>query len=60
VTSSAVEFAGLDLLPTAVVALDADLVVRYANPAAEDLFATGERALRGSVLHRAVRRARGA
>jgi two-component system nitrogen regulation sensor histidine kinase GlnL len=47
VTSSAVEFAGLDLLPTAVVALDADLVVRYANPAAEDLFATGESALRG-------------
>ena len=46
-TSSAAEFAGLDLLPTAVVALDADLVVRYANPAAEDLFATGERALCG-------------
>ncbi|OAI51507.1 PAS domain-containing sensor histidine kinase [Betaproteobacteria bacterium SCGC AG-212-J23] len=46
-TSSAAEFAGLDLLPTAVVALDADLVVRYANPAAEDLFATGESALRG-------------
>ena len=43
----AAEFAGLDLLPTAVVALDADLVVRYANPAAESLFATGERALRG-------------
>jgi len=47
VSSPAAEFAGLDLLPTAVVALDADLVVRYANPAAEDLFATGERALRG-------------
>jgi two-component system nitrogen regulation sensor histidine kinase GlnL len=47
VTSSAVEFAGLDLLPTAVVALDADLVVRYANPAAEDLFSAGESALRG-------------
>ena len=46
-TSSAAEFSGLDLLPTAVVALDADLVVRYANPAAEDLFATGESALRG-------------
>jgi len=29
------------------VALDADLVVRYANPAAEDLFSTGESALRG-------------
>ena len=46
-TSSAAEFSGLDLLPTAVVALDADLVVRYANPAAEDLFATGARTLRG-------------
>lgn len=48
--SSAAEFAGLDLLPTAVVALDADLVVRYANPAAEDLFATGESALRGQAF----------
>jgi two-component system nitrogen regulation sensor histidine kinase GlnL len=50
VTSSAAEFAGLDLLPTAVVALDADLVVGYANPAAEDLFATGENALRGQAF----------
>ncbi|MEA3192069.1 MAG: two-component system, NtrC family, nitrogen regulation sensor histidine kinase GlnL [Betaproteobacteria bacterium] len=49
-SSSAAELAGLDLLPTAVVALDADLVVRYANPAAEDLFATGESALRGQVF----------
>ena len=49
-SSSAAEFAGLDLLPTAVVALDADLVVRYANPAAEDLFATGESALRGQAF----------
>jgi two-component system nitrogen regulation sensor histidine kinase GlnL len=50
VASSAAELAGLDLLPTAVVALDADLVVRYANPAAEDLFATGESALRGQAF----------
>jgi len=50
VTSSAAEFSGLDLLPTAVVALDADLVVRYANPAAEELFATGESALRGQAF----------
>jgi len=50
VSSSAAEFAGLDLLPTAVVALDADLVVGYANPAAEDLFATGESALRGQAF----------
>ena len=49
-TSSAAEFSGLDLLPTAVVALDADLVVRYANPAAEELFATGESALRGQAF----------
>ena len=49
-SSSAAEFAGLDLLPTAVVALDADLVVGYANPAAEDLFATGESALRGQAF----------
>lgn len=49
-SSSAAEFAGLDLLPTAVVALDADLVVGYANPAAEDLFAIGESALRGQAF----------
>jgi len=47
VTSPSAEFAGLDLLPTAVVALDADLVVRYANPAAEDLFAIPARNLEG-------------
>jgi two-component system nitrogen regulation sensor histidine kinase GlnL len=50
VSSPAAEFAGLDLLPTAVVALDADLVVGYANPAAEALFATGESALRGQAF----------
>ncbi len=49
-SSSTAEFAGLDLLPTAVVALDADLVVGYANPAAEELFATGESALRGQAF----------
>ena len=37
----------VDLLPTAVVALDADLIVRYANPAAEDLFGASERSLHG-------------
>jgi two-component system nitrogen regulation sensor histidine kinase GlnL len=40
-------FAGLDLLATAVVALDDALVVRYANPAAENLFATGAKSLIG-------------
>ena len=40
-------FSGLDLLATAVVALDAQLVIRYANPAAENLLETGARSLRG-------------
>jgi two-component system nitrogen regulation sensor histidine kinase GlnL len=40
-------FSGLDLLATAVVALDDDFVVRYANPAAESLFATGAKSLIG-------------
>src|SRR5204863_2715213 len=40
-------FAGLELLPTAVVALDEHFVVRYANPAAESLLATGAKSLNG-------------
>ncbi len=40
-------FPGLDLLATAVVALDERFVVRYANPAAENLLATGARSLIG-------------
>ena len=40
-------FAGLDLLPTAVVVLDQHFVVRYANPAAESLLATGAKSLNG-------------
>ena len=40
-------FAGLDLLPTAVVVLDEHFVVRYANPAAENLLATGAKSLNG-------------
>jgi len=40
-------FSGLDLLATAVVALDEAFVVRYANPAAENLFATGAKSLIG-------------
>jgi len=39
--------AGLDLLPTAVVALDGEFVVRYANPSAENLLSTGAKALHG-------------
>ena len=40
-------FAGLDLLATAVVALDDGFVVRYANPAAESLLDTGARSMSG-------------
>ena len=40
-------FSGLDLLATAVVALDEDFVVRYANPAAENLLSTGAKTLAG-------------
>jgi len=42
-----VAFPGLELLATAVVALDDEFVVRYANPAAENLLATGARSLIG-------------
>ena len=40
-------FPGLELLATAVVALDDELIVRYANPAAESLLATGAKSLIG-------------
>ena len=43
-----VTFAGLDLLATAVVVLDDDYVVRYANPAAENLLTAGARSLIGN------------
>jgi two-component system nitrogen regulation sensor histidine kinase GlnL len=48
VASQALHFAGLELLATAVVALDAQFVVRYANPAAENLLATGAKSLNGA------------
>jgi two-component system nitrogen regulation sensor histidine kinase GlnL len=61
-------FAGLDLLATAVVVLDDDLVVRYANPAAENLLTAGAKSLIGqpflsffaerAVLERALEEAR--
>ena len=41
------QLAGLDLLPTAVVALDGEFVVRYANAAAENLLSTGAKSLQG-------------
>jgi two-component system nitrogen regulation sensor histidine kinase GlnL len=40
-------FSGLEYLATAVVALDEGFVVRYANPAAESLLATGAKSLLG-------------
>jgi two-component system nitrogen regulation sensor histidine kinase GlnL len=40
-------FAGLDLLATAVVVLDDGFVVRYANPAAENLLTAGAKSLIG-------------
>jgi two-component system nitrogen regulation sensor histidine kinase GlnL len=43
----AAAYAGLDLLATAVVALDAGHTVRYANQAAENLLGTGARSLIG-------------
>jgi two-component system nitrogen regulation sensor histidine kinase GlnL len=47
VAASPAQFAGLELLATAVVALDEDFVVRYANPAAESLLATAAKSLIG-------------
>jgi len=47
VASQGLHFAGLELLATAVVALDEQFVVRYANPAAENLLATGAKSLNG-------------
>src|SRR5919108_1024 len=46
-TTRPADFAGLELLATAVVALDDDFVVRYANPAAESLLATAAKSLIG-------------
>ena len=43
-------FAGLELLATAVVILDAGYVVRYANPAAENLLETGASSLVGEAF----------
>jgi len=43
-------YAGLELLATAVAALDRDYVVRYANPAAESLLDAGARTLIGQTF----------
>ena len=47
-------FAGLDLLSSAVVLLDAKLLIRYVNPAAENLFAVSQRLLNGQPLKHLV------
>ena len=41
---------GLDLLSSAVVVLDARLLIRYLNPAAENLFAVSQRVWLGRPL----------
>lgn len=43
-------FAGLDLLSSAVILLDAQLRIRHCNPAAENLFAVSQRACLGKPL----------
>jgi two-component system nitrogen regulation sensor histidine kinase GlnL len=43
-------FAGLDLLSSAVILLDAQLRIRHCNPAAENLFAVSQRACLGQPL----------
>jgi len=45
-------FAGLDLLSSAVVLVDAGLVIRYLNAGAENLFAISRRKLLGQPLER--------
>lgn len=43
-------FGGLDLLSSSVILLDADLAIRYMNPAAEDLLAISGKTVCGSRL----------
>jgi len=51
---STLPFNGLDLLSSAVLLVDAKLVIRHANPAAENLFATSARQLVGRPLKKLV------
>lgn len=44
-------FVGLELLPTAIVLVNRELLIRYVNPAAEHLFALSRRKLVGAPLH---------
>ena len=45
-------YAGLDLVSSSVILLDADLLIRHVNPAAENLFAVSQRQLLGHPLTR--------
>ena len=47
---AAASLAGLDLLATAIMLVDRELTVRYANPAAENLFELSTKALVGHTL----------
>ena len=47
-------FSGLDLLSSAVVLVDAKLIIRHVNPSAENLFAVSSRQLLGQPLQRLV------
>ncbi|MDO8313796.1 MAG: nitrogen regulation protein NR(II) [Rugosibacter sp.] len=47
---SSLAFGGLDLLSSAVVLVDENQVIRYANPSAENLFAVSSRLLVGQSL----------
>jgi two-component system nitrogen regulation sensor histidine kinase GlnL len=49
-----IPYPGLELLSTAVLMLDEELNVTYANPAAETLFAQGRRHLIGAPVDRAL------
>ena len=49
-----IPYPGLELLSTAVLMLDEDLNVTYANPAAETMFAQGRRHLIGAPIDRAL------
>jgi two-component system nitrogen regulation sensor histidine kinase GlnL len=52
-------FAGLDLLSSAVIVLSPELRIRYANPAAENLFAVSSRQVVGQPISRLVGEAAG-
>lgn len=50
-------FPGLDALATAVILLDTQHIVRYVNPAAENLLALGAKSIVGSPLRRVIQQA---